>query len=72
MPHHPANGEKIDFKTFVQLKLQQGGGSYLFLMIFRDYCQRANIKDRLTFEEWEELLEDFGKKPTKDVFEQWF
>lgn len=64
--------EKIDFKTFVQRKLQHGGGSYLFLMIFQDYCQRAKIKDLMTYQEWEELLEDFGNRPTKDVFEQWF
>ncbi|MDY0323709.1 MAG: hypothetical protein RBR24_06800 [Candidatus Carbobacillus sp.] len=64
--------EMIDFKTFVQRKLQHGGGSYLFLMIFQDYCQRAKIKDLMTYQEWEELLEDFGNRPTKDVFEQWF
>lgn len=64
--------EKMNFKEFVKRKLEKGGGSYLFLMIFQDYCQRAKIKDEMSYPEWEELLEDFGKRPTKDVFETWF
>jgi hypothetical protein len=64
--------EKMSFKEYVKKKLESGGGSYLFLMIFQDYCQRAKIKDEMTYEEWEELLEDFGRRPTKDVFENWF
>lgn len=54
-------------KEFTKEKLTRGG-SYLFLMLFQEQIKKQKIKDKLTFEEWENLLRDFGTQPTIKPF----
>lgn len=64
------SNETYTIKEFTQEKLTRGG-SYLFLMLFQEHIKKQRIKDKLTFQEWEDMLEEFGTQPTKDVFDRY-